>query len=105
MSLPWSGAQLEWLREIGFEVMARRTPQAHVATPPADARAMVTAEAGRASALQARSSGSGLPLALQRAARGIDLATLLADGPPRDPAARRALWRALRPLRKAARAR
>jgi hypothetical protein len=107
MSLPWSARQLEWLREMGFEVMARRMPDevadvagASIPVPPESA-----GDGLRVSAAPARSSGSGIPMALQRAARGVDLAPLLAGGTPRDPAARRALWRALRPLRKAARMR
>lgn len=84
MSLPWSAQQMEWLREMGFDVLTRRSP----AAPPAPAPP----------------NDLSLPAGLLRAARGLDLAPLLAAGIPRDVAGRRALWRALRPLRKAARA-
>lgn len=87
MSLPWSATQIEWLREMGFDVLARRAPAvAPVAGPVDDASATTGA----------------LPASLQRAARGVDLTPLLAAGVPGDPAARRAFWRALRPLRRAA---
>lgn len=81
MSLPWSAVQVEWLHEMGFDVLARRAAAAAsgVAVP------------------------DDVPASLLRAARGVDLAPLLASGMPRDPASRRALWRALRPLRRAVR--
>ncbi|TBR12179.1 MAG: hypothetical protein EPO46_05485 [Lysobacter sp.] len=45
-----------------------------------------------------------LPSGLSRVAQGADVAALVrALGIPRDIATRRAFWRALRPLRKAAR--
>lgn len=87
MSLPWSAAQVEWLREMGFDVLARRAPAVAPVAGPVD---------------DAPPSEGGFPACLQRAARGVDLAPLLAAGIPRDPAARRAFWRALRPLRRAA---
>ncbi|HEY4582200.1 MAG TPA: hypothetical protein VIG88_04945 [Lysobacter sp.] len=47
---------------------------------------------------------TAVPRGLARAAYGVDLAPLLATlGLPRDADSRRAFWRALRPLRKAAR--
>lgn len=83
MTLPWSPQQVEWLQAMGLQVLR---PAGAVAAAAADV------EEPR------------LPAALQRAARGIDLAPLLrAPGLPRDAASRRAFWRALRPLRKAAR--
>ena len=87
MSLPWSAEQMEWLREMGFDVLARRT-RAGPAAPQA---------------LHQAGADPSVPVGLARAARGVDLTPLLAGGIPRDVAARRALWRALRPLRKAAR--
>lgn len=88
MSLPWSAQQMEWLREMGFDVLTRRT-QAGSGAPQTPHQA---------------DADASLPAGLLRAARGVDLAPLLEAGIPRDVAARRALWRALRPLRKAARA-
>lgn len=94
MSLPWSGAQVEWLQAMGFDVLARADAGPVRAAPSAAER---PAEA---------MTGPAVPAALARAARGVDLGPLLAvAGPPRDVASRRALWRLLRPLRKAARAR
>ena len=92
MSLPWSAQQLEWLREMGFDVLARRDRP--LAQGPA-----VAAEP--AASLQAADT---LPPWLRRAARGVDPTPLLAAGLPHDAATRRRFWRALRPLRKASRA-
>lgn len=103
MSLPWSAQQMEWLREMGFDVLTRRvgaapgeaspSPITHI-TPATDADADADAAAG-----------GRIPACLARAARGVDIAPLLAGGLPCDVAGRRRLWRALRPLRKAARSR
>ena len=97
MTLPWSPSQIEWLQAMGFEVLAR--PGSAGAERGDEAASRV----GRAADADAP-AGAGAPRALARAARGVDLAPLLAAlGVPRDPASRRAFWRALRPLRKAAR--
>lgn len=86
MSLPWSAQQIEWLQAMGLEVLQR----------PVNADASMSPSTMPAS--------GGVPAAFARAARGVDIASLLASaGTPRDVAARRAFWRALRPLRKAAR--
>lgn len=84
MTLPWSAAQVEWLQAMGLEVLRdARAPAADAAPAPAEA--------------------ADVPAALRRAARGVDLAPLLAAyGVPRDIASRRVFWRALRPLRRAA---
>lgn len=125
MSLPWSAQQREWLREMGFDVLARRDTgpgetaalEATHADGAGAGRAMRDAAApqGRHGAGSTRAAdagvapssagGAGIPAALSRIAGGVDLAPLLAAHPPRDPPSRRALWRALRPLRKAARGR
>lgn len=85
MTLSWSPAQREWLQAMGFDVLG-------LAAAPQDDAGSRAAEAVQL----------GAPAALVRAARGVDLAPLLARlGPPRDVASRRAFWRALRPLRKA----
>ena len=79
MSLPWSGQQIEWLQAMGLEVLQR--PAAPAAASPLD-----------------------VPAGLQRAARGVDLAPLIARlGIPRDVASRRRFWREMRMQRKAAR--
>jgi hypothetical protein len=91
MSLPWSPTQVEWLRAMGLDVLALRG---------AGQGAGPTAPGGPA--VDAGAAGA-LPPGLARAARGIDLAPLLDQGVPGDIGGRRALWRALRPLRKAAR--
>ncbi|MGY3265983.1 hypothetical protein [Lysobacter sp. HA35] len=84
MSLPWSAQQIEWLQAMGLEVLQR----------PMDAPASI----------RSATSSTDVPAGLMRAARGVDVASLVAThGMPRDVATRRALWRALRPLRKAAR--
>ncbi len=107
MSLPWSAQQREWLREMGFDVLTRRAAD-DPAAGTTDIEVAAAHEAPRRDA-QAPTRGHdvapvGLPRWLQRVARGIDPGPLLARaGLPRDPAARRAFWRALRPLRKAAR--
>lgn len=143
MTLPWSAQQIEWLAEMGFEVLARRGAAGQGAEASGESSVDGRAQGARADgavgpARVAQAGGSPAPKTapgmnppparenpgntpqqrdradparsaiapmLARAARGVDLAPLLADGPPRDPATRRALWRALRPLRKAARAR
>lgn len=112
MSLPWSGAQVEWLRAMGFEVLARPLDggaQASTAGSADDVAAATPATRparAPAAGTPGRADDRAIPNGLLRAARGIDLAPLLAAvGAPRDVASRRALWRALRPLRKAARAR
>ena len=112
MSLPWSAQQREWLREMGFEVLARRSDDGAAGfAPSAGATATTPAITDMAPSAPARlpaataSAGSRVADALQRAAGGVDLAPLLAGGPPRDAAERRAFWRVLRPLRKAARSR
>ncbi|AXK70915.1 hypothetical protein DWG18_00500 [Lysobacter sp. TY2-98] len=84
MSLPWSAQQIEWLQAMGLDVLQR--PAAPVT------RVAVSS-----------SSTGDLPAALVRAARGADLASLIAQhGVPRDGASRRVFWRALRSARKAA---
>ncbi|WP_133479673.1 hypothetical protein [Cognatilysobacter segetis] len=84
MTLPWSGQQVEWLQAMGLDVLQR--PAGRAATP----------------GLAAEATGD-VPAGLLRAARGVDLAPLLARlGLPRDVASRRAFWRELRALRKAA---
>ncbi|MFZ5657604.1 MAG: hypothetical protein ACOY37_11195 [Pseudomonadota bacterium] len=107
MSLPWSAQQLEWLREMGLDVFARRVGDGPALPVPADGA--VRADASLPASPMAEPGPGGdaprMPLALERIAHGVDLAPLLALHPPRDPASRRALWRALRPLRKAARRR
>jgi hypothetical protein len=81
MSLPWSGQQIEWLQAMGLDVLQR--PSSPSAEP---------------------TSAAAVPGALLRAARGIDLAPLLAAvGVPRDVASRRVFWRLLRAQRKAMR--
>ena len=84
MTLPWSGQQIEWLQAMGLDVLQR---------PAADR------------AVGARGDDAGeVPAGLRRAARGLDLAPLVARlGLPRDVASRRAFWRELRALRKATR--
>jgi hypothetical protein len=83
MSLPWSAQQVECLQAMGFDALHL------VAATPAAAAA---------------NADDDLPPGLRRAARGVDLAALLqAQGAPRDVGSRRRFWRALRPLRKAAR--
>lgn len=115
MSLPWSAQQLEWLREMGFDVLARRDGAA-AAAPGGDVAGAsdrdaplvdpATADAVRTRPAPAASDAAIRAMrALERVASGVDLGPLLAAGLPRDPASRRAFWRALRPLRKAARAR
>ena len=90
MTLPWSPQQIEWLQAMGLDVLRRDAPPA------------VAAPAVQPATVQ--SSPEPVPAALARAARGADLSMLLAShGIPRDAASRRAFWRALRPLRKAAR--
>ena len=85
MSLPWSAQQVEWLQAMGLEVLQR----------PGTAAAPPTA---------ALSAAGDIPAGLLRAARGVDLAPLIAaHGRPHDVATRRAFWRALRVTRKAAR--
>lgn len=91
MSLPWSARQMEWLREMGFDVLTRRAGAAPGVASPSPATPVPDA------ATDAR-----IPACLARAARGVDIAHLLAGGVPCDVAGRRRLWRALRPLRKAA---
>lgn len=106
MSLPWSAQQLEWLREMGLDVFARRAPGGAAAPVPAHVRTEAALPASPPTADADRATGTPrIPPALERIAHGVDLAPLLALHPPRDPASRRALWRALRPLRKAARTR
>jgi hypothetical protein len=108
VSLPWSARQLEWLREMGLDVFARRAPDGAQAPVPADAAVRTDAALPASSPMADADRATGtprIPPALQRIAHGVDLAPLLALHPPRDPASRRALWRALRPLRKAARTR
>ncbi|GAB1594571.1 hypothetical protein [Lysobacter claricitrinus] len=86
MSLPWSAQQIEWLQAMGLEVLQR----------PVNAGASVSPSTV--------SAPGSVPAAFARAARGADIASLLAStGTPRDVTTRRAFWRALRPLRKAAR--
>ena len=132
MSLPWSAQQLEWLREMGFEVLAQRSADAAVdraaedERATGDARSRFEGEAHRDAGMRPGASpsrdaglrsgasprrGSGdasaprISPALQRIARGVDLVPLLAVHSLHDAASRRAFWRALRPLRKAARTR
>lgn len=107
MSLPWSARQLEWLGEMGFEVLARRGAGDAAAAPAEAARpgAAARIDAGAAVAASPAAGAAAVPPALRRLAPGVELAPLLERHPPRDPASRRALWRALRPLRKAARPR
>lgn len=102
MSLGWSAWQRDCLQEMGFDVLTLRE-----AVPAAPAPAMPTQAASVPGLSQAQARGARADramAALQRIAGGVDLAPLLAEGVPADPAARRALWRRLRPLRKAARA-
>jgi hypothetical protein len=88
VSLPWSGQQIEWLQAMGLDVLQRLARDAASAPEAPVARAAV----------------DGVPAGLLWAARGVDLAELLAaTGVPRDPTSRRAFWRLLRPRRKAAR--
>lgn len=93
MSLPWSGQQIEWLRAMGLDVLQRPVARPTASVPTADAP-------------PARSTTGDVPAGLLRAARGLDLAPLLASaGLPRDITSRRAFWRLLRAQRKAARLR
>lgn len=83
MSGAWSPLQRECLDAMGLEVL-------------------VTAPRPRGPG--ADGGEVAIPDALLRAARGIDLAPLIAAcGMPRDPVSRRAFWRMLRPLRRTAR--
>lgn len=92
MTVAWSAQQLERLQAMGLNVLARPST---TASP--------LSEGTRPDGAAAR-SGPATPAGLARAARGVDLAALLAAHPvPRDVASRRAFWRLLRPLRKAAR--
>jgi hypothetical protein len=117
MSLPWSQPQREWLREMGFEVLARRGNDPAPGAESADAVVAAVPEPARPAAAPHRrvetterrtpsmpdTVGTDVPPSWGRIAGGVDLLPLLAAHPPRDPASRRALWRVLRPLRKAAR--
>lgn len=90
MTLPWDAQQLEWLQAMGLEVLGRADVPAGVPALPVSG-----ADIGTESA--------DIPAGLRRAARGLDLGPLVATyGLPRDAASRRAFWRVLRPLRKAA---
>lgn len=94
MSLPWSAQQVEWLQAMGLDVL--RT------VPSTPAEAVRTDGTGVPS--PANAEVSAVPAWLARVAPGVDLAPLLQRlGTPRDPASRRAFWRTLRALRKAAR--
>lgn len=95
MSL-WTPLQRDYLEGMGFEVLRQRGADAAVPV----AVAVAIAEPGAAPATPSRTVTD----ALQRAARNVDLAALLAEtGHPVDASSRRSLWRRLRPLRKAAR--
>ena len=88
MSGLWSPQQVEWLQALGLEVL-------HLAPE--------TASVGSSNPAPGASANADVPTSLRRAARGVDLAPLLVTiGVPRDVVTRRAFWRALRPLRKAA---
>jgi hypothetical protein len=103
VSLPWSGQQIEWLQAMGLEVL-RRPDDPRDSTPPVVPTGAHGSPAGITADISA--SGGDVPRGLLRAARGLDLAPLLAaTGVPRDIASRRAFWRLLRQHRKAARPR
>lgn len=114
MSAPWSAEQREWLQAMGYDLLA---PAGAPALDPAPApaavpQAMPAVDAPRARAARPRPPSSAAtvdltdPLlrALLRASRCDDLealARLAGDlgSLRRDPAAKRALWPALRALR------
>ena len=101
MSL-WTPLQRDCLEAMGFELMALRGTAATLDGASAPATPVALGETGGGIPPAAAPRAPSDPLL--RAARGVDLAALLADtGRPADVASRRAFWRQLRPLRKAMR--
>lgn len=116
----WTPLQRDCLEAMGFEVMRLRDAEP-VAAPRADSAGtrmpvpratndVLMRDDERGAAPLAKAAGAPIHAAaatndaLMRAARGVDVAALFADcGRPGDAAGRRAFWRRLRPLRKAAR--